>query len=74
MDRVELTVKGMGCGSCVRKVSAALASVPGVKVERVEVGSAAVAYDPQVASMDAILGALAEAGYSAKKEVSHVCH
>lgn len=74
MERLEFQVDGMGCGSCVRKVRAALASVPGVSVEKVEVGSAAVAYDPKVASPAAIAGALADAGYPARKEESHVCH
>ena len=75
MEQVSLSVAHMGCGGCVRNVREALASVPGVTVERVEVGSAAVAYDPQVASLDSILGALSDAGYPAKKqEVSHVCH
>jgi copper chaperone len=74
MEQVQLSVAQMGCGGCVRNVREALASVPGVKVERVEVGSASVGYDPQVASLDAILGALLDAGYPAKKEVHHVCH
>ena len=73
MERVQLSVAQMGCGGCVRNVREALAAVPGVKVEHVEVGSAAVAYDPRVASLDAILGALLDAGYPAK-EASHVCH
>lgn len=34
----ELAVEGMHCQGCVRRVKAALAAVPGVTVDEVEVG------------------------------------
>lgn len=43
MDRrIDLVITGMGCDHCVSSVRKALDGVPGVVVDRVEVGSATV--------------------------------
>ena len=63
MERVRLTIEGMTCGHCVRGVEQALGSVPGVHVERVEIGSAVVSYDPAAAKPEQIDEAIAEEGY-----------
>ena len=44
-------------------VRTALAGIPGVQVEQVNVGSATVAYEPAIITPDAIRAAIAKAGY-----------
>lgn len=59
-----LTVSGMSCGSCVRHVTSALQAVPGVSKVTVQLraGLAEVQHDDE-ASVDALIGAVREAGY-----------
>ena len=71
MQQLKLQIDGMGCGACVRKVTSALSAVPGVRVEEVKVGSAAVRLDPARVTEQTLVGVLADAGYSARKESSH---
>ena len=61
-----LTVTGMSCGSCVRHVTSALRAVPGVTKVCVQLrtGQAEVQHGDE-ASVDALIGALREAGYDA---------
>ena len=40
MAEITLKIDGMHCGSCVKRVSQALVSVPGVTVNEVRVGAA----------------------------------
>ena len=61
-----LKIDGMSCGHCVSAVRSALEGVEGVTVERVEIGSAALRYDPERARPEAIVGAVADEGYSAE--------
>ncbi len=63
MDRLELEIGGMTCSHCVGAVTRALRQLDGVAVERVEVGSATVAYDPGAASPERIARAIEEEGY-----------
>jgi copper chaperone CopZ len=58
-----LPIGGMSCTHCVRAVHAALADLPGAHVERVDVGSATVRYDPARTSPAAIAEAVRDAGY-----------
>jgi copper chaperone len=60
-----LHVEGMTCGSCVRHVTAALRSLPGVASAdvRLREGAAHVRHDPAQATVPALLAALATAGY-----------
>lgn len=62
-ERMTLSIGGMSCGHCVRAVREALAEVPGVAVERVDVGSATVAVDPAVSSRATVEEAVRDAGY-----------
>jgi len=57
----------MTCASCVRRVEKAISKVDGVAVASVNLASekASVAFDPGVASLDAIKGAITAAGYEA---------
>ncbi len=65
MERVNLRIGGMSCGHCVASVRKALESIGGAKVERVEVGSADVSYDPATTRPEAIEQAVRDAGYEA---------
>ena len=63
MDRMVMRIHGMSCGHCVSAVKNALTGLEGVKVERVEVGQAAVSYDPAVTTPDRIAKAVEGEGY-----------
>lgn len=65
MEHMELSIEGMSCDHCVRAVTTALAALPGVQVERVEVGAAAVEFDPARTSRAAIVEAVNDEGYAA---------
>ena len=66
MERLNFTITGMSCGHCVAAVREALDELPGVRVEQVAVGSAAVAYDPSQTTPERIAAAVADAGYAAR--------
>jgi copper chaperone CopZ len=66
-ERLRLEIEGMSCGHCVAAVRRALEQVPGVNVERVEIGGAEMSFDPAVASVDAIVDAVNDEGYSASR-------
>ena len=63
MDRMTMHIDGMSCAHCVKAVRDALAELPGVEVERVDVGSATVAYDPATTPKSELLDAVRDAGY-----------
>ncbi|MGI9089671.1 MAG: heavy-metal-associated domain-containing protein [Gemmatimonadaceae bacterium] len=65
MERLTLNISGMTCGHCVGRVTTALKSVDGVKVENVNVGSATVSYDPAATSPTKITDAVENVGYEA---------
>ena len=64
-DTLRLSIEGMHCGSCIRRVTSALESVRGVKVGSVEVGSAQLTFDRDRASAEEIAAAV---GFSAHLE------
>jgi len=66
LERWELPVRGMTCGHCVRSVTQALESTPGVESARVDLASARaeVVVDPAVASRGSLAEAVREAGYA----------
>lgn len=68
MAEFTLKIDGMHCGSCVRRVSQALAATPGVVVNQVTVGSAKLSSSDQAAPIDAAIAAVAKAGYAAHLE------
>ena len=70
MVRVELPIEGMTCASCVAHVEKALAGVDGVQAATVNLATerATVEYDPAAASMDALAGAVHDAGYAVRGE------
>jgi copper chaperone len=65
MTHTTLKIDGMSCGHCVMSVKKSLAGLAGVTVENVAVGSATVAYDPAVISVEKIADAINDAGYTA---------
>ncbi len=66
MKEVNLTIRGMSCGGCVNKVSAALKGLPGVKVEKVAVGSATVMINTALIASDRLIEAISSAGFTAE--------
>lgn len=66
MSKLELNIEGMSCGHCVAAVSQALRELPGVTVEQVNLGSAALTYEPEKVSVDEIMLAVEDAGYAAQ--------
>ena len=65
--QVKLDVSGMSCGHCVHAVREALATVPGVTVENVQIGSATVALEENKATLGNLIDAVADAGYEASE-------
>jgi copper chaperone CopZ len=63
METMSLAIAGMSCQHCVRAVREALEGLPGVVVDRVEIGSAAVSFEPADVSGAAVLEAISDAGY-----------
>lgn len=61
----KISIDGMHCEACVRRVTGALQAVDGVRVESVEVGSASVAVDTARASAEEIAAAIGRIGFSA---------
>jgi copper chaperone CopZ len=65
MSEFTLRIDGMHCGSCVRRVSQALAATEGLVVEEVRVGAARLASATEPAPVENAIAALAKAGYAA---------
>ena len=63
MKTLTIEIAGMSCGGCVNSVRNALAGVPGVTIDSVTVGAAAVTYDPGLTNFEEIRAAIAKAGY-----------
>jgi copper chaperone len=66
MERMTMTIEGMGCGHCVGAVAAALRETAGVTVHNVTVGTAVVDVDPALAGEDDLKRAVEQAGYTPK--------
>ncbi len=66
--KTTLRASDLSCPSCVAKIEKALSSIDGVQSAKVhfETGRIAVEHDPQQASVDRLVQAVASAGYSAK--------
>ncbi|MGP8250759.1 MAG: heavy-metal-associated domain-containing protein [Terracidiphilus sp.] len=68
MAEVTLQIDGMHCGSCVRRVSQALASTPGIELKEVRVGAARFVSSNEPEAVDLAIAALVRAGYKAHVE------
>lgn len=62
---VKLSIEGMHCDGCVRRVTTALSAVEGARVESVQVGSATVSIDAAHASAEQIASAVDRIGFTA---------
>lgn len=69
MAEITLQIDGMHCGSCVRRVSQALAGTYGMAVKEVRIGAARIESSEPTAAEKAV-EALAKAGYKAHTEAS----
>ena len=58
MAEFTLRIDGMHCGSCVRRVSQALASTEGIQVKEVQVGAARLSSDLNPPPVELALAAL----------------
>jgi len=72
MAEITLQIDGMHCGSCVRRVSQALAAMPGTVVKEVRIGAARFVSSDGPAAVAQAIAALAEAGYKANAESAQV--
>jgi copper chaperone CopZ len=70
MATLKLTIAGMSCDHCVRRVEKALARVQGVTVTQVSVGHATVDYNGQPETAAALVQAVDDAGYQAQAEAA----
>jgi copper chaperone len=68
METAILKVSGMTCGGCVGSVTRVLKALPGVADAQVslEKGEARVSFDPAVANVAQLKGAIGDAGYEAR--------
>jgi copper chaperone len=66
--KLRLSIEGMHCGGCVRRVTAALQGVKGVDLGPVEVGSAEMTFHPGQAGAEEIAAAVNRIGFSARIE------
>ena len=64
---ITLRIDNMHCAACIRRVTQALAAVPGTRVEEVQLGAARI---DTTASPDALLAAVAKTGFPARIEAS----
>jgi copper chaperone len=67
-ETLRLSIEGMHCGGCVRRVAGALQGVQGVEVGPVKVGSAEMRFDPDRTNVDEIAGAVNRIGFSTRIE------
>ena len=65
---LRLSIEGMHCEGCVRRVTAALQRVKGVELNSVEVGSAQVTFHPEQTNPEEITAAINRIGFSGKIE------
>jgi Cu+-exporting ATPase len=68
MPEFTLRIDNMHCGSCVRRVSRALAATEGLQVNEVRVGAARVSSSKDPAPVEQAVAALEKAGYPARLE------
>ena len=68
MKKIDMDISGMHCASCAQRVEKSLKNVPGVidAVVNLPRERASVRYDPEKTSLNHLLKAVEEAGYSGK--------
>jgi copper chaperone len=68
MTEFKLSIDGMHCGACVRRVNQALASIEGIVVNEVRIGEARFTSDLNPAPVDQAIAAVVKAGFAAHLE------
>lgn len=63
MQQLTLEIGGMSCGHCVKAVNTALATIDGVTIEQVAIGSATLTFDPARTAAEQIAQAIEDEGY-----------
>ncbi len=66
MAKLKLTIEGMACENCVKKVISALDTMPGVSKLNVQIGKATMEIDGVQATEEKVLSAIIDAGFTAK--------
>lgn len=68
MDKIELNIEGMHCGSCATGIQMLVSQMDGVKSVFVDYESkkGEVEFDPSKVTKENIVKAIAELGYTAK--------
>lgn len=69
MPEFTLRIENMHCGSCIRRVSQALAVTKGLQVKEVRVGAARLSFTQDLAPVELALAALEKAGYTARLDI-----
>jgi copper chaperone CopZ len=65
---IKLSIEGMHCDGCVRRVTNALNSVEGIRIDSVQVGSATVTADPGRVAPEQIVASIDRIGFTAHVE------
>ncbi len=68
MEAIVIKVGGMSCQGCVKNITGVLTALPGVTAAEVslDAAEARVAFDPQIVSRGALVGAIQDAGFDAE--------
>jgi copper chaperone len=67
-DTLALSIEGMHCGACIRRVTNALQGVPGVEIDTVNVGSAKLKFASDQTTPAEIEAAVNRTGFNAHIE------
>ena len=67
-EKLRLSIEGMHCEGCVRRVTAALQSVRGVELGSVEIGSAEMRFNSDKTDAGEIAAAVNRIGFSARAQ------
>jgi copper chaperone len=68
MAEIQLRIEGMHCGACIRRVTQALQTLPGSKVESVRLGAARVQAKGDLVTPKALIDAIEKIGFKAFQE------
>jgi copper chaperone len=65
---INLSIQGMHCDGCVRRVTNAITAIEGARPESVQVGSAKVNIDRSQVSAEQVVNAISRIGFAAHVE------
>ena len=68
MEQTEIRIGGMSCQGCVKNIAGVLGAMAGVTAANVslEQAIAAISFDPQQVTREALLSAIEDAGFDAE--------